>query len=194
MFKAAVVAVNFILLLAGQQSVDAWWFTAEPAPLRAVATFDMDGVKGTFTFTRKSQADPTVCEYSLQGLMGNNKLFHVHVNPVPQFDPQQTKSNATLVAELCSDKATGGHLNPFKVTAKLPPQSAPFDQYEIGDLSGKHGPLKRAASSNLEDHYAGSFVDDKLPMAGENSIVGRSIVIHKNDSKRWVCATIVEVK
>lgn len=195
------------LVAVNQQLVGAWWLFADPkanvappaalipasSPLKAIAQFDLDGVRGSFRFTQKSLSEPTLLEYDLHGLKGNNKFYHVHVKPVPAYDADKVKNNATLVAELCADPATGGHHNPFRVTAKLPPKSAPLDQYEIGDLSGKHGPLLKVGP-DAEDHYQGAFTDDKLPMSGAHSIIGRSIVIHKLDGKRWVCASIVETK
>lgn len=214
--------VLIALVAIGQlQSAQAWWIfsdqpasTAKPASetygaspaavlkaaastssaRKASAEFDMDGVKGAFRFNQASESAPTICEYDIQGLKGNNKMFHVHVKPVPKFDVNQVRNNASAIASLCSAEATGGHLNPFNITAKLPPKSAPFDQYEVGDLSGKHGPLVAMTHPGHEDHYVGSFTDDKLSLSGPNGIIGRSIVIHKNEGgKRWVCATINEV-
>lgn len=199
----ATLAYSLLALAAVSQwpqSADAWWFSAEPATtaapsgagaLKALATFNMDGVYGTFKFTQNSASEPTKAEYDLHGLQGNNKLYHVHVKPVPDFKPEQVKNNATALAALCSDAATGGHLNPYNIKEKLPPQSAPFERYELGDLSGKHGPLRMVNIAGHRDHYMANFTDDKLPLSGPNGIVGRSIVIHKNDGKRWVCASIV---
>lgn len=182
-----------IILFIGQQqqTVDAWWMWAEPSALtRAIAEFDLDGVKGSIKFDQKSPLDPTVVEYNLNGLKGNNRFYHVHLKPVPNFDTEKVRNNASAVTELCGDPATGGHLNPFHIKDKLPPKSGPLEKYEIGDLSGKHGPLIQVFGPGHDDHYMGSFTDNQLPMSGENSIIGRSIVIHKNDGKRWVCASI----
>lgn len=198
-----------VLLLAGQQQqvAQAWWFlpgsgeptapkpaydqAAAPAPaqsVKAIARFDMDGVRGFMRFSRAAESAATQVEYDLSGLKGNNRLYHVHVRPVPKFEPELVRNNASARAQLCGDPATGGHLNPHHVTQKLPPKSAPLDKYETGDLSGKHGAL--SVEPTRADHYVGSFSDDKLPMSGENSIIGRSLVIHKNDGARWVCASI----
>lgn len=191
MLQTALLSSAIMILALGQPlQVGAWWFADPPEKLSAIASFNMDGVQGSFKFSRDSIQGPTKCDYDLQGLKGNNQFYHVHVRPVPAFKPESTLNNATALAELCGDPSTGGHLNPHHVTAKLPPKSAPLDKYEIGDLSGKHGPLNPVA----DDRYAGSFVDPLLPLSGESSIIGRSIVIHKNDGKRWVCANIVESK
>lgn len=186
--------LSVIVLFFGQpqpQTVDAWWMFAEPTgPIKAISEFDLDGVKGAFKFSQKSLADPTVVEYNLNGLKGNNKFYHVHLKPVPAFDASKIKNNATAVTELCSDPTIGGHLNPYHIKDKLPPKAGPLDKYELGDLSGKHGPLIQVFGPGHDDHYEGSFTDNQLPMSGENSIIGRSIIIHKNDGKRWVCASI----
>ena len=34
------------------------------------------------------------------------------------------------------------------------------------------------------------ILDAELPLVGNNSVLGRSIVIHKVNGDRWVCATI----
>ncbi|CAG0905219.1 unnamed protein product, partial [Cyprideis torosa] len=59
------------------------------------------------------------------------------------------------------------------------------DQYELGDLSGKHG-LYRGLT-----YVRGSTWDHHLPLWGPHSVIGRSIVIHEDASgKRWVCGNI----
>lgn len=200
------LAYCLVVMLAVASSAEAWWFSPEPAapaqapqsaatqdgPVRASANFDMAGVRGNFRFSQKSPSEATIIEYDLQGLQGNNKLFHVHVKPVPAFEADKVRNNATAIAQLCADPSTGGHLNPHHITEKLPPKSAPLDKYEIGDLSGKHGALVEVAGH--KDHYVGTFNDNKLPLMGPNGIIGRSLVIHQNDGKRWVCANIVETK
>lgn len=194
-----LVAQVALALVAGElaQPSAAWWlFSSEPhanataaGKLAAVANFDMDGAKGWFRFSRASATAPTLVEYDLHGLQGNNQLYHVHERPVPAFDADQVRRNASAIARLCAEPATGGHLNPYHVSAKLAAKSAPLDRYETGDLSGKHGPLARAPGE--PDRYVGSFVDERLPLAGAHAIVGRSLVIHRNDGRRWICASIV---
>lgn len=61
------------------------------------------------------------------------------------------------------------------------------DQYEVGDLSGRYGnPLNGQTSVGVTE------MDSNLPLRGPLSVVGRSIVIHKADSSRWLCGNIVE--
>ena len=59
------------------------------------------------------------------------------------------------------------------------------DQYEVGDLSGKYGVLDTKQS--IREVYN----DTNLPLFGTNSIIGRSIVIHKmGRAERWACSSI----
>ena len=163
---------------------------SEARPVRAVAHFDMAGVKGSFRFSQPSPGEPTKIDYDLQGLKGNTNLYHVHVKKLPAFEADQVRNNASAIAAICGDAGAGGHHNPHHVAfGVLPAKSAPQDKYETGDLSGKHGPLQ--ALEGQPDRYAGSFLDSALPMSGPHSIVGRSMVIHQNGGKRWVCASIV---
>lgn len=163
--------------------------------LKGEAFFDLEGVRGYMRFRESSDnSSITLIEYDLIGLKGNNNHYHVHVKPVPQYEPAKLANNATALAQLCSQSSTGGHLNPFNIKEKIPAKSAPFDKYEVGDLSGKHGPLQKCPDAGKDDdRYKGVFKDDTLPLFGDNGIVGRSIVIHKNDGSRWVCATIDEI-
>lgn len=193
-----LASMVLVLLAASSQVTDAWWLfnsAANQAPVRAQALFDMDGVKGAFKFTQMKPSEPTQVEYDIHGLKENNKLYHIHVRPVPQYDPKQLAAKPEMLASLCSDPSTGGHLNPHNITVKLPPKSAALDKYELGDFSGKHGDLQKMVGTGPahHDHYLGTFMDDKISLKGEHGIIGRSIVIHKNGGARWVCANIVEI-
>lgn len=91
-------------------------------------------------------------------------------------------------AKPCSGADVGGHVNIFDAPYPGPAgKTGSDDQYEIGDLSGKFGMLSGASS-------AGVYTDNNLPLEGPNSIVGRSIVVHKADSSasRWSCGNIEE--
>lgn len=108
----------------------------------------------------------------------------------------------------CSGDTVYGHYNPFEVDAIVPYPTVGsqdevgtleslrlysrcltiaghFLQYEAGDLSGKFGQL-----NNLEQ-LAQEWSDSNLPVLGLNSIIGRSVVIHRMENNyRWSCATI----
>ncbi|KAJ1126000.1 hypothetical protein NDU88_004413 [Pleurodeles waltl] len=150
----------------------------EPKSVNAI--IDMNGVKGLFKFTQVSPFDPTQISVDLRNASGLEKYYHVHKFPVPQRrDPSEN---------LCDQNSTGDHWNPFNanVSAASYPKGpgATHDLYEIGDLSGKHGPLEGMNRSSS------AFQDWNLPLFGRNSIVGRSIVIHKVDNARLACGSI----
>ncbi|CAH1783697.1 unnamed protein product [Owenia fusiformis] len=143
-----------------------------------MATFDMDGVKGSVSFTQASPFDVTHTNIEFTGLQSLAGGFHIHLYPVP---PRFTED-----ATQCSSASVAGHFNPFGISSYPAPGSGTNDQYEIGDLSGKYGNIL-ASQSNVTS----SFTDWNMPLWGVNSIIGRSVVIHKaNDGSRWVCASI----
>ncbi|XP_067909126.1 uncharacterized protein cusr isoform X2 [Heterodontus francisci] len=144
------------------------------------AYINMKAVKGTFMFRQVSPFDTTDYTVSLMNLRQMASSYHVHNFPVPQ---QRTPED-----KLCGNDNLGGHWDPFKKVASSPsyPQDTneTHDQYEIGDLSARHGFLKGL------NKFQSTFKDWNLPLFGRNSIVGRSVVIHHPDASRWLCATI----
>lgn len=55
----------------------------------------------------------------------------------------------------------------------------------MGDLSGKFGTLDNYT------HYETFYNDTNLPLFGYESIIGRSVVIHKKEKNlRWACSTL----
>jgi Cu/Zn superoxide dismutase len=75
-------------------------------------------------------------------------------------------------ATSCSSAETGGHYNPtgHPVT---------------GELSARHGHLPNSSTSLAQ------YIDENMTLFGPDSIVNRSIVIHKYGGDRWACASIV---
>jgi Cu/Zn superoxide dismutase len=120
---------------------------------------------GSIELFQPSEADSTAMIVNLDGLEGDNK-WHVHVHAVP-------------TAGDCA--GTAGHFDPMN--ANYAGTDAP-PPYEYGDLSGKHGLLTATTQA--------FYTDSTLPLFGETSVLGRSIVIHRNDAtaSRWACATI----
>lgn len=87
----------------------------------------------------------------------------------------------------CSGDTVYGHFNPFEIDSSIVPYPSvgSVDQYETGDLSGKFGFL-----NNLDEKKS-EFIDFNLPVLGVNSVIGRSLVVHKRDNNfRWSCGTI----
>lgn len=141
---------------------------------------NMGGIKGSLRFRQASPFDVTEFRLNLSGLQSRVGPYHVHNFPVP--------SVRSPLSSVCSNDNLGGHWNPFGLNMsdptypKLP--GSTYDMYEIGDLSGKHLFL-----TGLNEVDA-AFNDSSLPLFGPNSIVGRSIVIHRVNGARFVCASI----
>uniref|UniRef100_UPI00398F3DEE uncharacterized protein cusr n=1 Tax=Pristiophorus japonicus TaxID=55135 RepID=UPI00398F3DEE len=144
------------------------------------AYIDMNAVKGIFKFRQVSPFDTTDYTVSLMNLRQQASAYHVHNFPVPQ---RRTRDD-----QLCGNDNVGGHWDPFGKVSSSPSYprhtNETHDQYEIGDLSGRHGFLKGL------DKFESTFQDWNLPLFGQNSIVGRSVVVHHPNSTRWLCATI----
>ncbi|GAA6100589.1 uncharacterized protein cusr, partial [Tachysurus ichikawai] len=149
-------------------------------PKHIIALLDMRGVKGYINFHQPSPFDLTTLSLNLTNLNRNVGPYHVHLFPTPQM--------RSLPESTCSNDNVGGHWNPFEVDTRPsvypPPPGSTHDRYEIGDLSSRHGWL-----SNANDIQA-SFTDWNLPLFGQNSIVGRSVVLHQPDGTRFICSSI----
>ncbi|CAL1273465.1 unnamed protein product [Larinioides sclopetarius] len=134
-------------------------------------------VSGVIQFSQETPFDITEGKVELSGLSGLAGGYHVHKWWVP------------ISKEFpCTDDSVAGHFNPFNVNVSLGPAASvgSNDQYESGDLSGKHGTLEGQDSYRLPE-----FRDANLPLHGPHSIVGRSVVVHKKARNfRWTCATI----
>lgn len=141
-----------------------------------VGTGVKSNVTGSIVLTQASEYDLT---YSKVDLFGLNKLaggFHVHQVWVPK-DKEFP----------CSNDSVYEHFNPFEtdVSIQPSPKAGSEDQYEVGDLSSKYGMLDHQTSFRFQN------TDSNLPLHGPNSIIGRSVVIHKKERNfRWLCGTI----
>lgn len=132
-------------------------------------------VKGKLEFAQQSEYEITNIDVQLKGLLENSG-YHVHVAPV-QGDLEFPCERSTLY----------DHWNPRDVNPKTspPPKEATTDLYEMGDLSGKFGTM-----DHLTELMA-SYNDTNLPLFGYETILGRSIVIHKKEKNtRWACSSL----
>ncbi|XP_014088313.2 uncharacterized protein Rsod [Bactrocera oleae] len=132
-------------------------------------------VSGRLEITQQSEYDISNIEVQLKGL-SENSGYHIHMTPV--------ESNLEFP---CEDTTLYGHWNPFDINVKSspPPKQGTTDQYEMGDLSGKFGTLDELVQ------YEDAYNDTNLPLFGYNSVIGRSVVIHKKRrNARWACSTL----
>ena len=102
----------------------------------------------------------------LEGMHGIAGGYHIHRYPVNNGD--------------CM--STGGHYNPYNADQSQSPATGlgSYDQYEVGDLSGLFGALNGKTTVGFTRFDANLRCD---------SILGRSVAIHRTDKKRWQCAT-----
>lgn len=79
----------------------------------------------------------------------------------------------------CEGTTLYDHWNPYKVDPSTSPRKhhGTPDQYEMGDLSGKFGTLDNLTT------FKTAYNDSILPLFGYNSIIGRSVIIHKRVRK-----------
>lgn len=120
--------------------------------------------------------DATYGKLDLAGLDKEASGFHVH--EVRISDDKEFP---------CSQDSVYDHFNPFNLDSSVTPYPGigSSDQYQVGDLSGKLGLLDDKISQRCE------FIDTNLPLHGPNSIIGRSIVIHKKEKgDRWLCGSL----
>ncbi|XP_022670740.1 uncharacterized protein LOC111254308 [Varroa destructor] len=152
------------------------------SPRKVLTYFDSDGVRGTVQMEQRYKMDPTIVKIQLQGLRGRGGAYHVHEFPV-------AASRLGSGSERCSIAAVGDNFNPYNVDRnKSPlPGFGTNDEYQVGDLSGKHGFLVQGSRG---DSHEAMYVDFNLPLFGTNSVVGRSLVIHQVDGTRWICSSI----
>ena len=147
--------------------------------ISASAVFNISGVAGSVIFSQRSPAAATIVNVSLSGLQKLAGPYHIHLYPI--VNNTMGSYNACL--------ATGGHLNPFLVNYTLGACNFSVPTMcEVGDLSGKHGFL--VDLNNISTQYTDSSF---TLFSGNNSIIGRSVVIHFQNSSRWVCADILVV-
>ncbi|KAI8865482.1 Cu,Zn superoxide dismutase-like protein [Ramicandelaber brevisporus] len=104
--------------------------------------------------------------------VGKSYAWHIHNKPVP--------ADGNCVA-------TEGHFDPYNVKANSKPEYKcnPADKLntcELGDLSGKYGPIKATCGST----FSTCVVDENINM---DMLAGKSVVIHDGDA-RIVCANI----
>ena len=145
-----------------------------------VAKFSMNGVSGVINFMHTPiLGNLTMITISLSGLdQYPSETFPWHVHNYP-FTTQHD--------DPCGAASVGGHFDPFMASSRSNystrcSNNASF--CEVGDLSGKFGNLPSTIPPNM------FHIDEYLPLYGVHSIVGRSVVIHRSNGARWVCANI----
>ena len=142
----------------------------------------MGGVRGYIQFFQKSPTSSVEIHVNLEGLdqFTDEYPWHVHDYPV---------RSGLLRDYPCSDNEVGGHYDPLDAISN-PNYDTDCNQdnpaaCEIGDFSNKLGYLQNNQTWQ-------TFVDPNLNLYGSQSIIGRSLVIHRGvqPENRWICANI----
>jgi Cu-Zn family superoxide dismutase len=120
-------------------------------PIKAIAVFDSNGIKGRVIFTEEPLNDLVHIDIHISGLNKNAKHgFHVH--------------EAGDLSEGCTSMCA--HFNPFGLTHGCPGMSI----RHVGDLGNL------VTDSNGTAKY--SIVDDVIKLRGIANIIGRGLIIH----------------
>ncbi|XP_055337780.1 uncharacterized protein LOC129587863 [Paramacrobiotus metropolitanus] len=138
-------------------------------------------IKGYITASQPTSFQDTEVIIRLQELDRAATSLTVHVGPV---------ENDLVIP--CTEESLGKDYNPLN-TSNAPSQNTSLsaevstdDLYAVGDLSGKYGSLSGLSS------YDRQAFDENLPLAGLNSVVGRSVGVRQSlESRSLACADIV---
>ncbi|KAJ1650094.1 Cell surface superoxide dismutase [Cu-Zn] 4 [Dispira simplex] len=158
---------------------------ATPTVDGLAAIFKGDTVQGFAGFStgKKCGQSGTIVRYSFSISTATDQAseysYHIHELPV------DANGNCT---------STGGHFDPHKAnpqdnTYKCIPEE-PSTTCEVGDLSGKHGKLKSTSDKPL---VVGEYMDADVHLSGDDTVAGRSVVVHNAAGDRIACANIIEV-
>ncbi|XP_075687765.1 uncharacterized protein LOC142656723 [Rhinoderma darwinii] len=170
-----VTMMSFLLVKYNERWVCAEVKTINPKV--AVSAFSMLGMNGTFTFRQDSCFHPTEITINLWRLRGQAGHYGIHSLPI--LPRQESRQNVCTIAN------TGQLWNPLDVSSQSASARGGHSSWPLGDLSGRHSTLQG------QDKFMAVLVDWNLPMFGNNSIVGRSVVISKTSGEAWACSTIV---
>jgi len=118
-----------------------------------LAAGSSNAVSGTITFTQEKAGDPTVVTGEVKGLAPGKHGFHIH-----QFGDY---TNGCMSA--------GGHFNPNSKSHGGPAD----DERHAGDLGNITAGDDGVAKVDLKD--------SQVPLIGENSIIGRAVVVHEKE-------------
>lgn len=129
----------------------------------ATAQFRTDGVNGRIVIEQPKAGDPSTVALEFRGLTEctSGSGCAFHVHE---------SAVVTSAPDVCT--STGGHYSPTGFGS------------DVWALSDKLGTLRTARVEQV-----GMNIDD-LPLFGSDTVVGRSIVVHKPNGDRWLCATI----
>ncbi|VDP03652.1 unnamed protein product [Soboliphyme baturini] len=120
-------------------------------PVKAVCVMNGDGISGVVHFEQASEHDHTHIYGKISGLSPGKHGFHVH---------EWGDNTAGCIS-------AGAHYNPFQKTHGGPQDAV----RHVGDLGNVEAGVDGTASFDMND--------DQIKLIGEHSVVGRTMVVHK---------------
>ena len=140
------------------------------------AVFNQGGVLGHVQFIQVSPDAPVIIQTNLMGLdqFSDNYRWSVHDFPI----------RSSLLRNFpCSDAQVGGVYNPNGAVISSTARDCSAVPCAVGDFTSKYGSL------NMEIQ---TFTDPNLDLFGPQSIIGRSLVIDRQDGGpgAFICANI----
>jgi Cu-Zn family superoxide dismutase len=166
-----IVSIGIIGLVTGSV-----FMTKQIQSLKARAKFDSGKIKGYVVFEQEPNTRNVTIQVNLSGFEPNTSHgFHIHEKPIEPGDS--------------CDKA-GPHFDPNNSSPHGGPHDGPKARH-VGDL----GNILSDANGNVQV----KFSDYLIELTGQDSIVGRTLVIHESaddlktiesSGKRIACAII----
>lgn len=143
------------------------------------AVFSQGGVIGTVAFSQVKPGGPTQIHVNLMGLDQYTDNYRWSVSEFPV--------RASLLRGFpCTESNIGGVYNPTDVSG--PCNNTQEAMCAVGDLTSRFGALR-------PDQPWQTFEDPSLPLTGPDSIVGRALVIDRQNGAmgNFICANIEQL-
>lgn len=143
--------------------------------------FSQGGVSGSVVFSQLTPSDPVSVHVNLLGLDQYTDAYRWRIQEFPI-------RSSLLRPFPCSESEIGGLFNPDSINATAMCENTEQSMCALGDLSSKLGALR-------PDRPWQSFDDPFISLRGPNSIIGRSLVIDREDGPNgaFICSNIEQL-
>ena len=129
-------------------------YKKQTKPIKAIAVFDTDKIKGKVYFTQELENDKVIIDINISGLNPNSKHgFHVH----------ECGDMSDKCESMCA------HFNPFNKNHGCPAST----ERHVGDLGNLIADVNGIANYRQEDNV--------IKLEGECNIIGRGLIIHADE-------------
>ncbi|PYH39836.1 putative cytosolic Cu/Zn superoxide dismutase [Aspergillus neoniger CBS 115656] len=140
---------------------------------------DNTTVRGSVTILPKPSGVGVLVSAHFWGIPDNEQqlVYHIHQKPVPKDG---------------NCYSTGAHLDPYGRGDATPCDINAPQTCQVGDLSGKHGPIWAPDNEEFTTTYTDWFLSN---VEGEPAFFGNlSLVVHAADNSRLACGNFVQLK